>query len=96
MKSIVLDVGEDRLVVHVDPDRFYLDLDLPADVKNETCGAQFNKKLKVLIYSILCLIIVYEMFVTHLTIFQSQNLSKGVTNISCNKVYRILYAESYI
>ena len=44
---MTLDVGEDRLVVHVDPDTFHLNLNLPADVDNEVCGAQFNKKSKV-------------------------------------------------
>ena len=47
MKDTTLDVGEDRLVLHVNPDKYHLDLDLPFDVDNETCGAQFNKKTKV-------------------------------------------------
>ena len=46
-KLTTLDVGEDRLVVHVNPDKFHLDIDLPCDVDNSTCGAQFNKSTKV-------------------------------------------------
>ena len=46
-KDTTLDVGEDRLVLDVNPDKYHLDLDLPFDVDNETCGAQYNRKTKV-------------------------------------------------
>lgn len=46
-KDTTLDVGEDRLVLNVNPDKYHLDVDLPFDVNNETCGAQYNKKTKV-------------------------------------------------
>ena len=42
-----LDVGEDRLVLSVNPDKYHLDLDLPFELDNDTCGAQFNRKTKV-------------------------------------------------
>lgn len=47
-KDTTLDIGEDRLVLNVNPDKYHLDLDLPFDVNNETCGAQYNRKTKVL------------------------------------------------
>ena len=46
-KGTTLDVGEDRLVLHVNPSKYHLDLDLPFDVDNQTCGAQYNRKTKV-------------------------------------------------
>ena len=46
-KDTTLDVGEDRLVLHVNPSKYHLDLDLPFDVNNEICGAQYNRKTKV-------------------------------------------------
>ena len=46
-KDTTLDVGEDRLVLHVNPAKYHLDLDLPFDVDNEICGAQYNRKTKV-------------------------------------------------
>ena len=46
-KDTTLDVGEDRLVLRVNPDKYQLDLDLPFDVDNDTCGAQYNRKTKV-------------------------------------------------
>ena len=46
-KDTTLDIGDDRLVLHVNPAKYHLDLDLPFDVNNETCGAQFNRKMKV-------------------------------------------------
>ena len=47
-KDTTLDIGEDRLVLNVNPDKYHLDLDLPFDVDNETCGAQYNRKTKVM------------------------------------------------
>lgn len=47
-KGTTLDVGEDRLVLHVNPSKYHLDLDLPFDVDNQTCGAQYNRKTKIL------------------------------------------------
>ena len=46
-KDTTLDVGEDRLILHVNPSKYHLDLDLPFDVDNEICGAQYNRKTKV-------------------------------------------------
>ena len=46
-KNTTLDVGEDILVLSVSPDKYHLDLNLPFDVDNETCGAQYNRKTKV-------------------------------------------------
>ena len=50
-KDTTLDIGEDRLVLNVNPDKYHLDLDLPFDVDNETCGAQYNRKTKVMDFS---------------------------------------------
>lgn len=47
-KDTTLDVGEDRLVLRVTPQKYQLELDLPFDVDNEACGAQYNRKTKVL------------------------------------------------
>jgi len=47
-KDTTLDIGEDRLVLNVNPDKYHLDLNLPFDVNKETCGAQYNRKTKVL------------------------------------------------
>lgn len=47
-KDTTLDVGEDRLILNVNPDEYHLDLKLPYDVDNETCGAQYNRKTKVI------------------------------------------------
>lgn len=47
-KDTTLDVGEDRLILNVNPDKYHLDLKLPFDVDNETCGAQYNRKTKVI------------------------------------------------
>lgn len=54
-KDTTLDVGEDRLVLRVNPDKYQLDLDLPFDVDNDTCGAQYNRKTKVLTLTLLVL-----------------------------------------
>ena len=50
-KDTTLDIGEDRLVLNVNPDKYHLDLDLPFDVDNETCGAKYNRKTKVMDFS---------------------------------------------
>ena len=47
-KDTTLDVGEDRLILSINPDKYHLDLKLPFDVDNETCGAQYNRKTKVI------------------------------------------------
>lgn len=47
-KDTTLDVGEDRLVLLVNPAKYHLNLELPFDVNNETCGAQFNRQTKIL------------------------------------------------
>lgn len=47
-KDTTLDIGEDQLVLNVNPDKYHLDLNLPFDVNKETCGAQYNRKTKVM------------------------------------------------
>ncbi|XP_068717658.1 PIH1 domain-containing protein 1-like isoform X2 [Montipora capricornis] len=49
-KDTTLDIGEDRLLLHVNPVRYHLDINLPFEVDNEMCGAQFNRKSKVLLF----------------------------------------------
>lgn len=44
---MLLDVGEDCLILHGADGNYKLDLDLPFDVNNEETGAQFNRKTKV-------------------------------------------------
>ena len=41
-KSIVLDVGEDRIVLHTRPQMYELDIFLPYNLIQEDCGSQFN------------------------------------------------------
>lgn len=47
-KDATLDVGEDRVLLHVNPAKYHLDINLPFEVDNDKCGAQFNRKTKVL------------------------------------------------
>jgi len=44
---MMLDVGEDCLILHASDGNYKLDLDLPYDVNNDETGAQFNRKTKV-------------------------------------------------
>eukprot|EP00111_Clytia_hemisphaerica_P004458 TCONS_00012749-protein len=47
-KNVILDVGEDCLILHASDGNYKMDLDLPYNVNNDETGAQFNKKTKVL------------------------------------------------
>ena len=47
-KHMQLSVGEDRIVLTAQPNRYHLDLCLPYYVIPEEAGAQFNKKSRVL------------------------------------------------
>ncbi|XP_053307659.1 PIH1 domain-containing protein 1 [Spea bombifrons] len=47
-RSLVLDLGEDRIVLWGRPDLYHLDIFIPYNVVQEECGAQFNKANKVL------------------------------------------------
>lgn len=40
--KITLDVGEDRLIMHAHPAKYFLDIDLPYDVTPSEGGAQFD------------------------------------------------------
>lgn len=46
--NVLLDVGEDRLLLHASDGNYMLDLDLPYDVNNDETGAQFDRKKKTL------------------------------------------------
>lgn len=46
-KDATLDVGEDRVLLHVNQAKYHLDINLPFEVDNDKCGAQFNRKTKV-------------------------------------------------
>lgn len=47
-RSLVLDLGEDRIVLVGRPDLYHLDLFIPYNIIQEQSGAQFNKDTKVL------------------------------------------------
>ncbi|XP_078000414.1 PIH1 domain-containing protein 1-like [Glandiceps talaboti] len=47
-KTLTLDLGEDRILLHAHPNNYHLDIYLPYDVNQEESGAQFNKHTKVL------------------------------------------------
>ncbi|XP_013794473.1 PIH1 domain-containing protein 1-like [Limulus polyphemus] len=47
-KDIELDLGEDRIILRVQPDIYYLDVFIPYDIQQEESGAQFDKQSKVL------------------------------------------------
>ncbi|XP_038058926.1 PIH1 domain-containing protein 1-like [Patiria miniata] len=47
-KTLSLDLGEDRVLLHAHPNRYHLDIYLPFDVDTDESGAQFNKDNKVL------------------------------------------------
>ena len=44
---MILDIGEDCLILHASDGNYKLDLDLPHNVNNDETGAQFNRKTKV-------------------------------------------------
>ncbi|XP_056400357.1 PIH1 domain-containing protein 1 isoform X2 [Hyla sarda] len=47
-RSLVLDLGEDRIVLVGRPDLYHLDIFIPYNIFQEQSGAQFNKDTKVL------------------------------------------------
>ncbi|XP_060758356.1 PIH1 domain-containing protein 1 isoform X3 [Neoarius graeffei] len=48
VQSLVLDLGEDRLVLNARPSLFYLDIFLPFLISQENSGAQYNTDTQVL------------------------------------------------
>ncbi|KAE8593848.1 hypothetical protein XENTR_v10019348 [Xenopus tropicalis] len=48
VRSLVLDLGEDRIVLWGRPDLYHLDIFLPYNIAQEESGAQFNRDTKVL------------------------------------------------
>ncbi|XP_063293269.1 PIH1 domain-containing protein 1 [Pelobates fuscus] len=48
VRSLVLDLGEDRIVLLARPDLYHLDIFIPYNIIQEESGAQFNKSTKVL------------------------------------------------
>ncbi|KAM4652743.1 PIH1 domain-containing protein 1 [Discoglossus pictus] len=48
VRSLVLDLGEDRIVLFGRPDLYHLDIFIPYNIIQEESGAQFNKSSKVL------------------------------------------------
>ncbi|KAM8927758.1 PIH1 domain-containing protein 1 [Pelodytes ibericus] len=48
VRSLVLDLGEDRIVLLGRPDLYRLDIFIPYNIIQEESGAQFNKEKKVL------------------------------------------------
>ncbi|XP_033635576.1 PIH1 domain-containing protein 1-like [Asterias rubens] len=47
-KTLSLDLGEDRVLLHAHPNLYHMDIYLPFDVNSDEAGAQFNKDNKVL------------------------------------------------
>lgn len=52
MLDTTLDVGDDRLILYVQRNKYHLDLKLPHCVDYESGGAQFNRKTKMLTITI--------------------------------------------
>ncbi|XP_075046483.1 PIH1 domain-containing protein 1 [Mixophyes fleayi] len=48
VRSLILDLGEDRIVLLGRPDLYHLDIFIPYNIVQEKSGAQFNKDTKVL------------------------------------------------
>lgn len=46
--SVELDIGEDRILLQTRSNVYYLDVYLPYNLIQEDCGAQFNKKTRIL------------------------------------------------
>lgn len=46
--SITLDLGEDRILLQTRSNIYYLDIYLPFDLVQSECGAQFNRKTRIL------------------------------------------------
>lgn len=47
MQGTTLDVGDDRLILYVQRNKYHLDLKFPHVVDYESGGAQFDRKTKV-------------------------------------------------
>lgn len=47
-RNLLLEVGEDRVVLRTRPNLFFLDLDLPYLVDNDATGAQYNTETNTL------------------------------------------------
>ena len=47
-RNLLLEVGEDRLVLKTRPNHFFLDIDVPFYVDSDGVGAQFNMDAQVL------------------------------------------------
>lgn len=48
VRSLLLDLGEDRIVLWARPELYHLDIYIPYDILQEESGAQFNRSTKVL------------------------------------------------
>ena len=46
--SLLLDMGEDRIVLNTRSGIYFLDIFLPYNLNQDECGAQFDKKTKIL------------------------------------------------
>ncbi|KAL3881231.1 hypothetical protein ACJMK2_027687 [Sinanodonta woodiana] len=46
--SLTVDIGEDRILLQTRSNTYYMDIYLPYNVIQEECGAQFNRKTRVL------------------------------------------------
>ncbi|KAK3608449.1 hypothetical protein CHS0354_035453 [Potamilus streckersoni] len=46
--SLTVDIGEDRILLQTRSNAYYLDIYIPYNVIQEECGAQFNRKTRVL------------------------------------------------
>lgn len=46
--SLSLDLGEDRILLQTRSNIYYLDIYLPFNIVQEDCGAQFNRKTRIL------------------------------------------------
>ncbi|XP_041033686.1 PIH1 domain-containing protein 1 isoform X1 [Carcharodon carcharias] len=47
-RSLLLDLGEDRIVLWARPDLYHLDIYIPYNIVQEESGSQFNRKTRVL------------------------------------------------
>ncbi|XP_070543636.1 PIH1 domain-containing protein 1-like [Ptychodera flava] len=47
-KTLTLDLGEDRILLHAHPNTYHLDIYLPYDINQDDSGAQFNRNTKIL------------------------------------------------
>lgn len=51
-KSLTLDIGEDRILLTTRSGMYHLDIYLPYKLNQDECGAQFDKKTKLLTITI--------------------------------------------